>query len=143
MALQSFSAGRILMILGNLSYALGAFLADYNETHVLNPRWPPHAKFHNGQTMSLGLFLAAMSLYLAFRPEVKTSQIRDNLFNAALIGSFYCGAGLCAILYPGTAWQDPEFEGNGEQRYIFFAVCVLMALGYWIDASRLPKEKLA
>lgn len=38
---------------------------------------------------------------------------------------------------------SPEFKGNGEQRYIFGAVCVLMAIGYWIDARRLPSEKRA
>jgi hypothetical protein len=25
--------------------------------HMSNSRWPPHAKFHNGQTISLGVFL--------------------------------------------------------------------------------------
>jgi hypothetical protein len=28
---------------------IGAFLADYNETHIFNVNWPPHAKFHGGQ----------------------------------------------------------------------------------------------
>ena len=32
------------MVVGNLMYAGGSFAADFNETHVKNPRWPPHAK---------------------------------------------------------------------------------------------------
>ncbi|USW48763.1 hypothetical protein Slin15195_G020820 [Septoria linicola] len=138
---QQITPGRVLITLGNLMYAIGAFVADYNETHVKNPRWPPHAKFHNGQTMSLGVLLASMSIYFLFRPTRIIVQTRDNLWTAAMIGTFYCGAGLSAILYPGTAWQDPEFAGNGEQRYVFFAVCVAMWLGYWLEASRISKVK--
>ena len=103
--LQPLSPGRGFILLGNLVYSIGAFVFDYNETHVKNPLWPPHAKFHNGQTMSLGVLLSAMSLYFLFRPARK-DQIKDNLWTAATIGTFYCGAGLSAILYPGTAWEE-------------------------------------
>ncbi|KAF2212408.1 hypothetical protein CERZMDRAFT_97681 [Cercospora zeae-maydis SCOH1-5] len=140
---QTLTLGRGLIVLGNVAYSLGAFVADFNETHVLNPRWPPHAKFHNGQTMTLGVLLASMSTYFLFRPTLSFEQTKDNLWAAATIGSFYCAAGLCAILYPGTAWQDPEFPGNGEQRYVFGGVCILMWLGYWLEARKLPRNKSA
>ncbi|CAK4032612.1 hypothetical protein DOTSEDRAFT_67595 [Lecanosticta acicola] len=141
---QPITAGRIVMILGNLVYSVGAFLADYSETHVFNPRWPPHhARFHNGQTMSLGLLLATSSLYYLFRPARDLQETKDNLFTSALIGEFYCVAALSAILYPGTAWQDPEFRQGGEQRYIFGIVCVAMVVGYWLESRRLGKTKTA
>lgn len=36
--------GRILLTLDGAMLLFGAFLADWNETHIHNPRWPPHAK---------------------------------------------------------------------------------------------------
>ncbi|KAK1021021.1 hypothetical protein LTR33_018606, partial [Friedmanniomyces endolithicus] len=54
MSQSLLTPGRALITLANLLYAVGAFAADFNETHVYNPRWPPHARFHNGQTMTLG-----------------------------------------------------------------------------------------
>lgn len=157
---QPLTLGRGIILLGNVAYSLGAFIADFNETHVLNPRWPPHAKFHNGQTMTLGVLLASMSTYFLFRPARSVEQTKDNLWAAATIGSFYCAAGLCAILYPGTAWQEyvcssenycrtllmggsPEFPGNGEQRYVFGGVCALMWLGYWLEGRKVPGVKNA
>lgn len=105
MAQPTITLGRGVITGGNLLYAVGAFLADFNETHVYNPRWPPHARFHNGQTMSLGILLSTTSLYFAYRPfgtQLSTAATRDSIFYSALIGSFYCFAGLTAILYPGT-----------------------------------------
>jgi hypothetical protein len=136
----AITPGRIIIAVGNLLYSIGAFIADWSVTHVLNPRWPPHAKFHNGQTMSLGALLCSTSLYFAFRSS-KTPK--EDLFHASLIGSFYCAAGLCAILYPGTDWQDPEFDGAGEQRYLFFGVVVAMWVGYALDTVILGKFKTA
>lgn len=106
MSITTITPGRTLILLGNLAYALGAFIADYNETHVKNPRWPPHAKFHNGQTMTLGILLASASLFFLYRPAVSIARKRENVLYAAVVGSFYCAAGLSAILYPGTAWQE-------------------------------------
>lgn len=34
--------------------------------HLLNPRWPRHEKFHNGQTMLMGIFGGSISLSLLF-----------------------------------------------------------------------------
>jgi hypothetical protein len=36
--------GRILLTVDSIILLLGAPLADYNHTHIFNPRWPPHAK---------------------------------------------------------------------------------------------------
>lgn len=125
------SPGRLLITFSNLAYSLGAFLADWNETHIFNPSWPPHAKFHNSQTMSLGLLLATTSIYLAFsRP-----QTREKLFWTAMIGSFYCAAGLSAILYPGTDWSDPDRPTGGEQKYVFVACVVGCWVGYALEVA--------
>jgi hypothetical protein len=41
----------------------GGFVADWNSTHLLNPEWPPHARFHDALTISLGTLLSACGLY--------------------------------------------------------------------------------
>lgn len=131
--------GRGLFFLGNLFYAGGAFLADWNQTHIYNPRWPPHAKFHNGQTMTLGIFLALTSTYFAFRPAFQTlsrSEAKHSVLSAAVIGSLYCAAGLSAIFYPGTHWFDPEYEMKGPtQREIFGVQVVTMWLAYYLVST--------
>ena len=48
------SLGKILISASAVFAGVGPYLADWNETHIYKPTWPPHAKFHNAQTMSLG-----------------------------------------------------------------------------------------
>lgn len=134
--------GRLLILLGNLSYSIGAFAADFNTTHVFNPRWPPHAKFHNGQTMSLGILLALTSISFLIKsthPSTSKAALKDSLFWAATIGSLYCLAGLSAIWYPGTAWADPEFRSEGQltQMPIFGGVVVGMWTGFGTEVWRM------
>jgi len=52
-------AGRSLLTANAVVVMLGGFIADMGKTHMRNPRWPPHAKFHNAQTIGLGALLAA------------------------------------------------------------------------------------
>lgn len=124
--MASLTPGRALFCLGNLFYTAGSFLADWNKTHIHNPRWPPHAKFHNGQTMSLGVLLGLASTYFAFRPvfsKLSAGETKHSVFCAAAIGSMYCAAGVSAIFYPGTHWFDPEYEMKGmTQREMFVLV---------------------
>ena len=129
------------MVILNLLYGVGAFLADWNKTHVLNPNWPPHARFHNGQTMTLGVLLNATTLYLLFRGSfgkpAASSRTKDreldDVFLAALVGSLYCTAGLSAIWYPGALWADPEYYiPYAPQGWLFGGIVV----GQWICFSR-------
>ncbi|MGN5381810.1 DUF6640 family protein [Streptomyces lasalocidi] len=57
------STGKTLLTLTSLVTACGSYFFDWNETHIYNPNWPPHAKFHNAQTMSMGTAVGTVSLY--------------------------------------------------------------------------------
>lgn len=36
--------GKLFLTVDAIALLLGAPIADYNHTHIFNPRWPPHAK---------------------------------------------------------------------------------------------------
>jgi hypothetical protein len=114
--------GKALLSLSATIQLLGPFIADFNETHVLNPRWPPHARFHNGQTMSMGLALGLCTLYYALRPCPNKEKAKDSLVTAALFGSLYWITGLSAALYPGSKAIDPEFGEGFPQFWLFLGL---------------------
>ena len=98
--------------------------------HLFNPRWPPHAKFHNGQTMSMGVISGALTLYILFGVDPLTLQM---LLVAAAIAGNYFAAMVLAQLFPGTLWSDPEFSdavprplGLFPQQLISYVLCTLI-----------------
>ena len=103
--------------------------------HLFNPRWPPHAKFHNGQTMLMGIISGALSLAILFAPRPLTFP---SFLIAAAIAANYFVAMACAPAFPGTAWSDPEFSVNlprplgfAPQQLVSYTLCalVLVAVG--------------
>jgi hypothetical protein len=124
--------GKALLALTATTQLLGPFLADFNNTHVLNPRWPPHARFHNGQTMSMGLALGLSTLYYTFRPiNNDREKAKDSLITAAVFGSLYWVTGLSAVLYPGSKAVDPEFGEGFPQFWLFLG----FGVAAWVGAA--------
>lgn len=85
-----------------------AYVFDWNETHVYNPRWPPHAKFHNAQTLLLGPLLGLSSMIFLWHYH--------QLTIATVTASLYWISQLGSLLYPGTALMDPEFRERAGSR---------------------------
>jgi hypothetical protein len=100
--------------------------------HLWNPRWPPHAKFHNCQTMVMGLLLGGISLWLLFGMGPLTPR---RLVLAAAVAGTYFVSMLFAPLFPGTAWHDPEFAaldpmplGISSQKVLAIVLSALLAI---------------
>ena len=103
-------APRILVTPVALMTAIGPFVADWNATHIYNPTWPPHAKYHNAQTMLLGLALGTCSLFFTWR---RSGDAHAHFRVAALFASLYWITQLGSITFPGAAFVDPERAGTG------------------------------
>jgi hypothetical protein len=115
----------------------GGFVADAlvpatAKQHLRNPRWPPHAKFHNGQTMLMGIFNGSISLITLFRFHTLTLPM--FLFAAAFAANYFV-AMVLTPLFPGTGWTDPEFQAEtrralrlAPQQLIAYVICGLALL---------------
>jgi hypothetical protein len=44
--MNKLMASRALFTVNAIGVAVGGFIADWTPTHIFNPNWPPHAKFH-------------------------------------------------------------------------------------------------
>jgi hypothetical protein len=131
--------GLILLSVQPLVMAGGAFYFDYNETHVFNKTWPEHARFHNGQTMSMSIYLGLACLFYTWRtPSLATTTLKkESLLAAVIIGSCYTITGLSATLYPGTLCVDKMFWEGGvdpgcPQHAIFGIPLIINWVGYAI-----------
>ncbi|AUD07357.1 acetyltransferase [Spirosoma pollinicola] len=118
---------------------LGGFVFDWNETHIFNPRWPPHAKFHNAQTMVLGALLGFLSVWFLWFQQ---GEKRVTLQLAVLFGSLYWLGQVGAYFFPGTALFDPEFTHPGQwpdQLILDGILFFLLSVGYWLERRRLSR----
>ena len=105
--MQMALSSRLIFTLIGVSLPVAAHAADMNETHIYNPRWPPHAKFHNAQTLSMSLLLGGLTTFLAWWPS---NNVPAMVGAAAGAASLYFISQSTAILYPNTAYFDPEFK---------------------------------
>lgn len=128
--------GRTLISLVAIFCSVTAVLADFNQTHLFNPRWTPHARFHNALGLSLALGLTAFALWLLWR---KSGDAASNLKAGALAAGMYFAAFLPASLVPGVKLADaetpmPVFFGVAANLAISLVCVVLIGAGYFLAA---------
>lgn len=130
------TAGRLIFTFLAIFLIVSPYVADWNVTHIYNPHWPPHAKFHNAQTMALGTLLGVAALFYTWRPS---SDLVGNITVVAFMNGVYWWTQMAARFYPGTAWTDPEFLKPGQsftdlgpQVYLDIAGTILVLLACWL-----------
>ena len=103
---EARSVGRKILTFVAGATAVVGFVADYNRTHLFNPNWPPHARFHNAQTMTLGALLGTAGLVALYHGDGRphTATTAGTLLPAA----FWISMG-ASFLYPGTGGLQAEF----------------------------------
>jgi hypothetical protein len=129
-------SSRLIFSLLGVSLPVGSHFADFNETHIFNPLWTPHAKFHGGQTLMFSILLGLLSIFFAWR---RTTDRLNTVMAVSALSAIYWVAQAGAILYPGTAAFDPEFVtptsyllGLPQQSYIQIAYLGLTGIAAWL-----------
>ena len=134
---QRLSVGKALIALVAAETAIGPFVADWNETHIYNPAWPPHAKFHNAQTMSLGAGLAAASLWQLAQRHDSRADARRALDAASLSAALYWLTNVAALAYPGSKAVDPPGTAWFPQWVFVVPSLALVLTGNALERRRL------
>jgi hypothetical protein len=93
-----------------------SFLLDWSSSHLLNPLWHPHARFHAAILLFLFGGVAATALWLIWRPSLEP---RVALTAAALLSaSYWTPFFFVPFLLPGSSWwagipgHEPRIAGE-------------------------------
>ena len=126
-------AAQILLTLGALEF-FGPILRDTNASHLLNPDWVGHARFHLMWNLMLWLALGAYSLYLIWR--TRPNKLTD-LYLVLLLQIFNAFAFWGAVVL-GPAYAAEIFDVkihfgfmNVNENIIVFTVLSALAVLNW------------
>jgi hypothetical protein len=98
------NVGRGLLTLANVITAAAPVVADWNDSHIFNQRWPSHARFHGVVALTMTSSLAGINVWSLW--SASTDRRTSRLFAAAVpIG--YWAPFLVAPLVRGTGVDDP------------------------------------
>jgi hypothetical protein len=140
--MKIFSIGKLLTSIVALYAAFGSYAFDWNNTHIFNPRWPPHAKFHNAQDMLLGTATGLLAVYIIW---VQKSEARYRLWLSTALAGVYWITQFGAIFFPGTKLMDPELSHLDQppaQLIVDIIMVVLLTFAYVIELNRIKKQEL-
>lgn len=84
----------------------GTGLADLNRSHVFNPSWPPHARFHSAAGWGSIAGSQLLALWLLWRPSEHAGESEVAIKIAALLPVIAWAPFFLALATPGTAVED-------------------------------------
>ncbi len=96
--------GRNLLTLANMITAVAPVVADWNDSHVFNERWPSHARFHGVNELAMTMTLSSLNIWSVWRG---TSDQATARFFAAAVPVAYWAPFFPTLLVPGTAVDNP------------------------------------
>ena len=93
--------GRCLLTLANVITVAAPAAADWNDSHIFNPRWPAHARFHGVTALAMATTLASFNIWSVWAD----GGDRTRSFAAAVPVAYWAPFFL-APLVPGTTLED-------------------------------------
>lgn len=110
-------------------------IMDLNSTHMTNPLWAPHARFHWSIQWYSITILNIISLYLLWG-RYADAKSRLAVLMAGLAPILFWGSFFPSLFMPGTSpWPDgiEPFAFLPPNIYIAAIITFLSGLGIWID----------
>jgi hypothetical protein len=104
MALLLRNSGRALLTASDVGTIIGPIAADWNDSHIFNPRWPSHARFHGVVALGTAAALSAYGVWRLWAPSPDRAAGRDL---AAVVPLAYWGSFFPAALVKGSGVEDP------------------------------------
>ena len=105
---------RLILSGAAIGTIIGTGRADLNATHVFNPAWPPHARFHNatGWVLTGSQLLA---LWLLWRPGQQARDRDTSVTTAALLSAIAWVPFFPALAVSGADVED-DFPPPSRRR---------------------------
>ncbi|MEL7281362.1 MAG: DUF6640 family protein [Pseudomonadota bacterium] len=92
-----------------LFYGFVPVIADLNETHLFNPLWSEHARFHGAWFLAFAVGIAVIGLYYIWR--------RDDVFLPIAFGLVFAAGFWVATLFR-SAYGGALVDTNGHTHTI-------------------------
>lgn len=97
---------RLILSGAAIGTIIGTGRADLNSTHVFNPAWPPHARFHNATGWGTVTGSQLLALWLMWRPGQQASDDDLAVTTAALLSATAWVPFFPALAIPGAGVED-------------------------------------
>ncbi len=104
---------QILLTVSTLGYSAIPAIFDSNATHMTNPVWVPHARFHVVWQVVSYVGFALLALYFIWAPS---SEIRQHLWFAAVM-SIAAYGGFFSAVFLRRAYGGANYDENGVVPY--------------------------
>jgi hypothetical protein len=131
---------RLVLTGAAIGTIVGTGRADLNRTHVFNPNWPPHARFHGVAGWGTVAGSQLLALWLLWRPGQQSGEHDLAVKTAALLPTISWVPFFFALSTPGTAVEDepghlPRFAGVPANLVPATLIPAISALGYALHRS--------
>ena len=128
-------ASRLVLSGAAVGTIAGTARADLNRTHVFNPAWPAHARFHGAAGWGTVAGTQLLALWLLWHSTASPGERELAVRTAALLPVIAWAPFFTALAIPGTAVEDqpghlPRVGGVPLNLVPATLVPALAAVGY-------------
>jgi hypothetical protein len=126
---------RLLLSGAAIGTIVGTGRADLNRTHVFNPDWPPHARFHAAAGWGAVAGSQLLALWLTWRSGQEPAESDLAIKTATVLPAIAWAPFFLALATPGTKVEDqpghlPRLLGVPVNLVPATLVPALAGLGY-------------